>query len=49
MSEDQSKMMRQYHLTGFKTLVSNDYDLIIESISQVRYGKGPVLKIEQNL
>ena len=32
MSEDQSKMMRQYHLNGFKTLVSNDYDLIIETI-----------------
>ena len=32
MSEDQSKMMRQYHLHGFKTLVSNDYDRIIEDI-----------------
>ena len=32
MSEDQSKMMRQYHLNGFKTLVSNDYDRIIEDI-----------------
>ena len=32
MSEDQSKMIRQYHLNGFKTLVSNDYDCIIEDI-----------------
>ena len=32
LSPDQSKMMRQYHLNGFKTLVSNDYDLIIESL-----------------
>ena len=28
----QSKMMRQYHLNGYKTLVSNNYDLIIETI-----------------
>ena len=32
MSEDQSKMMRQYHLNGLKTLVSNNYDRIIEDI-----------------
>ena len=32
MSEDQSKMMRQYHLNGFKTLVSNNYNRIIEDI-----------------
>ena len=32
MSEDQSKMMKQYHLNGFKTLVRNDYDRIIEDI-----------------
>ena len=32
LSEDQSKMMRQYHLNGFKTLVSNDYDHIIEQL-----------------
>ena len=32
LSPDQSKMMRQYHLNGFKTLVSNDYDLKIENL-----------------
>ena len=32
MSEDQSKMMRQYYLNGFKTLVSNDYNRIINDI-----------------
>ena len=32
VSEDQYKMMRQYYLNGFKTLVSNDYDHIIKDI-----------------
>ena len=29
---DQSMMLRQYHNNGFKTLVSNDYDHIIEQL-----------------
>ena len=32
LSYDQSKMLRQYQNNGFKTLVSNDYDYIIEQI-----------------
>ena len=32
LSEDQSKMMRQYHPNGYKTLVSNDYDRITECL-----------------
>ena len=32
MSDDQSKMLRQYQNNGFKTLVSNDYDHIIEQL-----------------
>ena len=32
LSPDQSMMLRQYENNGFKTLVSNDYDHIIESI-----------------
>ena len=32
LSPDQSKMLRQYQNNGFKTLVSNDYDQIIEQI-----------------
>ena len=32
LSYDQSKMLRQYQNNGFKTLISNDYDLIIELI-----------------
>ena len=32
LSYDQSKMLRQYENNGFKTLVSNDYDHIIEQI-----------------
>ena len=32
LSPDQSMMMRQYQNNGFKTLVSNDYDQIIEQI-----------------
>ena len=32
LSPDQSKMLRQYQSNGFKTLVSNDYDHIIEDI-----------------
>ena len=32
LSPDQSKMLRQYENNGFKTLVSNDYDHIIEQI-----------------
>ena len=32
LSYDQSKMLRQFQNNGFKTLVSNDYDYIIESI-----------------
>ena len=30
LSYDQSKMLRQYENSGFKTIVSNDYDHIIE-------------------
>ena len=33
LSGDQSKMLRQYQNNGFKTLVSNDYDYIIEQLS----------------
>ena len=32
LSPDQSMMLRQYQNNGFKTLVSNDYDQIIEQI-----------------
>ena len=32
MSDDQSKMLRQYQNNGFETLVSNDYDYIIEQL-----------------
>ena len=32
LSPDQSIILRQYQSNGFKTLVSNDYDLIIEQI-----------------
>ena len=32
LSPDQSMMSRQYQNNGFKTLVSNDYDHIIEQI-----------------
>ena len=32
LSYDQSKMLRQYENNGFKTLVSNDYDYIIEQL-----------------
>ena len=32
LSPDQSMMLRQYENNGFKTLVSNDYDHIIEQI-----------------
>ena len=32
LSPDQSIMLRQYQNNGFKTLVSNDYDLIIEQL-----------------
>ena len=32
LSCDQSKMLRQYQSNGFKTLVSNDYDHIIEQL-----------------
>ena len=32
LSKDQSKMIKQYDNNGFKTLVSNDYDLIIEEL-----------------
>ena len=32
MSDYQSKMLRQYQNNGFKTLVSNDYDYIIEHL-----------------
>ena len=32
LSYDQSKMLRQYENSGFKTLVSNDYDHIIEQL-----------------
>ena len=32
LSYDQSKMSRQYQNNGFKTLVSNDYDYIIEQL-----------------
>ena len=32
LSYDQSKMLQQYQSNGFKTLVSNDYDYIIEQL-----------------
>ena len=32
LSYDQSKMLRQYENNGFKTLVSNDYNYIIEQL-----------------
>ena len=32
LSCDQSKMLRQYQSNGFKTLISNDYDNIIEQL-----------------
>ena len=32
LSYDQSKMLRQYENNGFKTLVSNDYDYMIEQL-----------------
>ena len=32
LSYDQSKMLTQYQNNGFKTLVSNDYDHIIEQL-----------------
>ena len=32
LSYDQSKMLKQYQNNGFKTLVSNDYDYIIEQL-----------------
>ena len=32
LSDDQSNMLRQYQNNGFKTLVSNDYDRIIEQL-----------------
>ena len=32
LSDDQSKMLRQYQSNGFKTLVSNDYNYIIEQL-----------------
>ena len=32
LSDDQSKMLRQYQNNGCKTLVSNDYDYIIEQL-----------------
>ena len=32
LSDDQSKMLRQYQNNDFKTLVSNDYDYIIEQL-----------------
>ena len=32
LSYDQSKMLRQYQNNGFKTLISNDYDYIIEQL-----------------
>ena len=32
LSPDQSMMLRQYQNNGFKTLVSNDYDHIIEQL-----------------
>ena len=38
LSPDQSMMLRQYQNNGFKTLVSNDYDYIIEQI--IEYFRG---------
>ena len=32
LSHDQSKMLQQYQNNGFKTIVSNDYDYIIEQL-----------------
>ena len=36
LSYDQSKMLTQYQNNGFKTLVSNDYDYIIEQLIATR-------------
>ena len=36
LSYDQSKMLRQYENNGFKTLVSNDYEQLIEYFKDVR-------------
>ena len=42
LSKDQSKMIKQYDNNGFKTLVSNDYDLIIEEL--IEYFKNVRIK-----
>ena len=46
LSDDQSKMLRQYQNNGFKTLVSNDYDYIIEQL--IEYFRG-VHTVQENL
>ena len=46
LSYDQSKMLRQYENNGFKTLVSNDYDHIIEQL--IEYFRG-VHIVQENL
>ena len=42
LSPDQSMMLQQYQNNGFKTLVSNDYDYIIEQI--IEYFKDVTIK-----
>ena len=42
LSYDQSKMLRQYQNNGFKTLVSNDYEYIIEQL--IEYFRGVRIK-----
>ena len=42
LSYDQSKMLRQYQNNAFKTLISNDYDYIIEQL--IEYFKGVRIK-----
>ena len=47
LSNDQSKMLRQYYNNGLKTLVSNDYDHIIEQL--IEYFKDVRIKYSQCL
>lgn len=44
LSEDQSKLLKAYQMNGFKTLVSNDYDFIIEQL--IEYFKDVRIKCQ---
>lgn len=44
ISEDQSKLLKAYQMNGFKTLVSNDYDFIIEQL--IEYFKDVRIKCQ---